>query len=83
VTRPRYKVATCTGWEVTLSNRRRGPNPGCTASVLDTLNAHREVKRFRSEDQRVPGFGFRVGVEGAKRAAQDYADKLNAECERT
>jgi hypothetical protein len=82
VKRPRYKVATCTGWQIGKSVRRPSQTPGCTASVLDTLNAHREVRRFRSEDRRGMRLGRTRGVEGAKRAAREYADKLNAAHER-
>jgi hypothetical protein len=80
--RPRYKVATSHGWRIGKSTRRNAARPGCTASVLDTLHAHREVKRFRSEDHLPIWGGFRLGVEGAKRAAQAYADALNAAHER-
>jgi hypothetical protein len=47
--------------------------------VLDTFNCHREVKRFRSEDRlpMVPPWG--LGVDGALAAAQEHADRLNAE----
>lgn len=76
----RFKVATCSGWTVTPSARAARGERGLTASVLDTARAHWEVKRFRSED-RLPVFptAFR-GVDGALAAAQDYADRLNAEC---
>jgi predicted transcriptional regulator len=76
----RYKVATCSGWSISEAARTGSKPRGLTASVLDTLNCHREVKRFRSED-RLPVFptAWR-GVEGALSAAQEHADRLNAEC---
>jgi hypothetical protein len=79
----RYKVTTCTGWAITSGGGTRSQPIGLTASVLDTLNAHREVKRFRSEDKRYMKRGFRLGHEGAIKSAQEYADKLNAECGHT
>jgi hypothetical protein len=77
--RPRFKVATCTGYPISPVGQRSGPSRGLTASVLDTFNCHREVKRFRSEDRlpMVPPWG--LGVDGALAAAQEHADRLNAE----
>lgn len=75
----RYKVTTTEGWPIRATAGSPDYPPGLTASVLDTRNIHREVKRFRSED-RIPGVRNKTrGHEGAKRAAQEYADKLNAE----
>jgi hypothetical protein len=79
----RYKVVTTEGWQIRAGRGGTSYPPGLTVSILDTRNIHREVKRFRSED-RIPGVRNKTrGHEGAKRAAQEYADKLNAECERT
>jgi hypothetical protein len=76
----RYKVVTTEGWPIRLTSGSGNHSPGLTASVLDTHIIHREVKRFRSEDRAARSGGYRLGVEGAKRAAQEHADKLNAEC---
>jgi hypothetical protein len=78
--KPRYKVATSHGYTITPIGRGGWRGGGLTASVLDTHIIHREVKRFRSEDPAPARLGFRLGIEGAKRAAQEYADKLNAGC---
>jgi hypothetical protein len=80
MTKPRYKVATSHGYTITTVGSSGWRGGGLTASVLDTHIIHREVKRFRSEDRTRERFGFRLGIEGAKRAAQEYADALNAGC---
>jgi hypothetical protein len=79
----RYKVVTTEGWQIRAGRGGTSYPPGLTASVLDTKNIHREVKRFRSEDRAAKQGGATIGVEGARQAAQEYADKLNAECGHT
>jgi hypothetical protein len=76
----RYKVATCDGWPINPGGRTGNRPPGLTASILDTHLAHREVKRFRTEwlSNRISGPVHRRRE--TMRKAQEYADKLNAEC---
>jgi hypothetical protein len=79
----RFKVATCEGYPFTF-NQQGGPSRlGLTASVLDTLRAHREVKRFRTESLSTNIVGPVHRRRETLRQARDYADKLNAECGRT
>jgi hypothetical protein len=79
----RYKVVTTEGWQIGPHTGSTSRPPGMTVSILDTRNIHREVKRFRTEDvsNRVSGPVHRRRV--VLLQAQEYADKLNAECERT
>jgi hypothetical protein len=73
----RFKVVTTEGFTIGGGGSRSGSAaPGLTASVLDTAYAHREVKRYRSEDY-PGGSGKRLGVDGALRAAKAYATWLN------
>lgn len=73
----RFKVATCDGWTIGPKGRTPGTQePGCTASVLDTAYAHREVKRYASET-RTGKANQRLGRDGAIRAARAYATWLN------
>jgi hypothetical protein len=46
---PRFKVATVKGYR-TMGDSFQRHGPGITAHVLDTLNCHRVVETFRSED---------------------------------
>jgi hypothetical protein len=77
--RPRFKVATSWGYAITQPPRQVAGHrvPGVTASVLDTACCHREVARYRSETHF--GGGHWLGQEGALAAAQEHADRLNAE----
>ena len=76
---PRYKVATSTGYAIADTAGRSGARPGLTASVLDTWDAHREVKRFRSEELSRRDVLKELRNPETLRRAQRYADKLNAE----
>jgi hypothetical protein len=68
---------TSTGILVSLG-RPGARAPGLTASVLDRLDNHREVARFRSED-RVEGghFGKTRKKEGALEEAERVCGELN------
>jgi hypothetical protein len=84
VKRQRFVVVSIDGWQIIGTGSRSGGSwrgGGRTSSVLDSLDAFREVARCRSEDHRGgPGSGrARLGVEGATRKAQRLAARLNAE----
>lgn len=79
--RPRYKVATCTGYKITPYAGSRGGSdkPGVSASVLDTWYCHREVGRFNSDDPKKGRFlGGKIGVAAALANAHALAETLNA-----
>lgn len=82
MSRPRFIVATCTGYMITpkASGQRGGHSkPGLSASVLDTWYAHREVATFRSEDPKRGRFlGGRIGAAAALANAHALAETLNA-----
>ena len=84
---PRFRVATVTGFPILgeRTSRRSGKaQPGLSAHVLDSLHGYQLVASYRSEDRKTArnGFGHFTGrrsrgVEGALRAAQEHADRLN------
>lgn len=75
---PRYKVATSEGWQIKGPSGRSNKTPGVTASVLDTHRAHREVKRFRSEERSWRITGPVARRRETMRLAEEYAATLNA-----
>lgn len=75
---PRYKVAVCVGYPITQGAPGSYSRAGLTASVLDTWNAHREVRRFRSEDLPTRTYLRERRNAEARRLAIACADELNA-----
>ena len=81
MSRPRYVVATCTGYKITPKAPAYGGNrkPGLSSSVLDTWYCHREVARFNSDDPKRGRFlGGRIGHAAALANAHALAATLNA-----
>jgi hypothetical protein len=76
---PRYKVALSHGWQIKSTAAASRGEGGVTASVLDTHWAHREVKRFRSENVNHFISGPANRHRETIRQAQEYCDRLNAE----
>ena len=85
---PRFRVATVTGYPVTDRTSRASGHlrPGLSAHVLDSLHLYALVATYRSEDRRAlarkPDGTVRgatsIGHDGARRRAQEHADRLNA-----
>jgi hypothetical protein len=81
VTGERFQVRSVVGYRIMAGaprERSSSGDPGVSVSVLDRLNAWREVGRFQSEPD-VPGQNFRPGVLGALKAGEALAAELNAE----
>jgi hypothetical protein len=76
----RFQVRSVVGYRVMPGappTRSGTGDPGVSVSVLDRLDAWREVGRFQSEPV-VPGQNFSLGALGALKAGEALAAELNA-----
>jgi hypothetical protein len=77
----RFQVRSVVGYRIMPGaprQRSSSGDPGVSVSVLDRLDAWREVRVFQSEPD-VPGQTRRLGVLGALKAGEALAAELNAE----